>query len=177
MIQTFYVITDWRVVINGYECRWHTHTHPPKTHRTNKKKKTSMANKQENIHLRKCFEFQIVTVELNRGWNSRLGFSLQSDSNTKNTFISAIYSDSVAARDGRLKIGDQVLMVSLFRLFFVVLSLSCMGLLACIFIYYTLISQQKLLRNLFSSFSHYYWLCWCIVYFVFHIIDILWECR
>ncbi|XP_037027621.1 uncharacterized protein LOC119068226 isoform X4 [Bradysia coprophila] len=55
---------------------------------------------------------KILTVELNRGWNSRLGFSLQSDSNTKNTFISAIYSDSVAARDGRLKIGDQVLMVN-----------------------------------------------------------------
>lgn len=80
----------------------------------------SIANKQQNIHLRKCFEFQIVTVELNRGWNSRLGFSLQSDSNTKSTFISAIYSDSVAARDGRLKIGDQVLMVSLFRLSFVI---------------------------------------------------------
>lgn len=76
----------------------------------------SIANKWQGIHLRKCFEFQILTVELNRGWNSRLGFSLQSDANTKNTFISAIYSDSVAARDGRLKIGDQVLMVSFFFL-------------------------------------------------------------
>lgn len=72
---------------------------------------------------------QIVTVELHRGWNSRLGFSLQcepnnssttatpstttngNNQNEKNTFISAIYNDSVAARDGRLKVGDQVLMV------------------------------------------------------------------
>lgn len=28
------------------------------------------------------------------------------------TYISAIYSDSVAAKDGRLKVGDQILMVS-----------------------------------------------------------------
>lgn len=59
------------------------------------------------------FGLQIINVELNRGWNSRLGFSLQSnDSNIKQTFVSAIYSDSVAAKDGRLKVGDQILMVS-----------------------------------------------------------------
>ena len=64
-----------------------------------------------------CFYLQIVTVELHRGWNSRLGFSLQSDATTKSiTFISAIYTDSVAARDGRLKVGDQLLMVSSFIL-------------------------------------------------------------
>lgn len=58
--------------------------------------------------------FQIVTVELNRGWNSRLGFSLQTDANKGSTYISAIYNDSVAARDGRLKVGDQILMVNIF---------------------------------------------------------------
>lgn len=59
------------------------------------------------------FEFQIITVELNRGWNSRLGFSLQTNPNTKQTVISAIYSNSVAAKDGRLRVGDQILMVSI----------------------------------------------------------------
>ena len=48
-------------------------------------------------------------VELTRGWNSRLGFSLQGDD--RHTYISAIYPDSVAAKDGRLQAGDQVLMV------------------------------------------------------------------
>jgi hypothetical protein len=48
-------------------------------------------------------------VELTRGWNSRLGFSLQGDGH--HTYISAIYADSVAAKDGRLQPGDQVLMV------------------------------------------------------------------
>jgi hypothetical protein len=48
-------------------------------------------------------------VELTRGWNSRLGFSLQGDG--RHTYISAIYADSVAAKDGRLQAGDQVLMV------------------------------------------------------------------
>lgn len=49
-------------------------------------------------------------VELTRGWNSRLGFSLQGDG--RRTFISVIYADSVAAKDGRLQPGDQVLMVN-----------------------------------------------------------------
>ena len=48
-------------------------------------------------------------VELTRGWNSRLGFSLRGDGH--HTYISAIYADSVAAKDGRLQPGDQVLMV------------------------------------------------------------------
>lgn len=71
-------------------------------------------------------------MELHRGWNSRLGFSLQAKPAdvtettmtaeeadrlkggvgiVSKTVISAIYSDSVAAKDGRLKVGDQVLMV------------------------------------------------------------------
>lgn len=55
---------------------------------------------------------QIITVELNRGWNSRLGFSLQNEPNTNQTYIRAIYPESVAAKDGRLRVGDQILMVS-----------------------------------------------------------------
>lgn len=50
-------------------------------------------------------------MELNRGWNSRLGFSLKLNESTQRTYISAIYSDSVAARDGRLRIGDEILTV------------------------------------------------------------------
>uniref|UniRef100_A0A1L8DKL8 Putative glutamate receptor-interacting protein 1 n=1 Tax=Nyssomyia neivai TaxID=330878 RepID=A0A1L8DKL8_9DIPT len=55
--------------------------------------------------------YKMITVELHRGWNSRLGFSLQTDKD-KRAVISAIYSDSVAAKDGRLRVGDQILMVN-----------------------------------------------------------------
>lgn len=55
---------------------------------------------------------KIFTVELNKGWNSRLGFSLQQDPESNRTVVSAIYSESVAAKDGRLKIGDQLLTVN-----------------------------------------------------------------
>lgn len=55
---------------------------------------------------------KIFTVELNKGWNSRLGFSLKQDPSSKRTIVSAIYSESVAAKDGRLKLGDQLLMVN-----------------------------------------------------------------
>ncbi|XP_039289008.1 uncharacterized protein LOC111049444 [Nilaparvata lugens] len=54
---------------------------------------------------------QVLVVELNRGWNSRLGFSLQS-AGSHHTAISAIYPDSVASRDGRLRPGDQLIMVN-----------------------------------------------------------------
>lgn len=53
---------------------------------------------------------KMVTIELNRGWNSRLGFSLQPKG--ENTVIKAIYADSVAAKDGRLKMGDIVVKVN-----------------------------------------------------------------
>uniref|UniRef100_A0A1B6JBW2 PDZ domain-containing protein n=2 Tax=Homalodisca liturata TaxID=320908 RepID=A0A1B6JBW2_9HEMI len=53
---------------------------------------------------------QVLVVELNRGWNSRLGFSLQQSG--RNTLISAIHPDSVASRDGRLRAGDQLIMVN-----------------------------------------------------------------
>lgn len=52
---------------------------------------------------------KVMTLELTRGWNSRLGFSLQN--NNKETTIMAIYEDSVAAKDGRLKVGDVILEV------------------------------------------------------------------
>uniref|UniRef100_A0A182S5Y3 PDZ domain-containing protein n=1 Tax=Anopheles maculatus TaxID=74869 RepID=A0A182S5Y3_9DIPT len=58
---------------------------------------------------------QIFTVELNKGWNSRLGFSLKQDTGPTGsirTVISAIYRDSVAARDGRLRVGDVLIMVN-----------------------------------------------------------------
>ncbi|XP_050079497.1 uncharacterized protein LOC126567280 [Anopheles maculipalpis] len=58
---------------------------------------------------------QIFTVELNKGWNSRLGFSLKQDNGpngSTRTVISAIYRDSVAARDGRLRVGDVLIMVN-----------------------------------------------------------------
>lgn len=48
-------------------------------------------------------------VELTRGWNSRLGFSLQPEG--ESTVISVVHPDSVAARDGRLKQGDVLIMV------------------------------------------------------------------
>lgn len=50
-------------------------------------------------------------VELTRGWNSRLGFSLQPEGNR--TVISVVHPDSVAAKDGRLKQGDVLMMVIL----------------------------------------------------------------
>jgi len=56
-----------------------------------------------------CSVCKVFMVELTRGWNSRLGFSLRGDGH--HTYISAIYADSVAAKDGRLQPGDQVLMV------------------------------------------------------------------
>lgn len=55
---------------------------------------------------------KIFTVELNKGWNSRLGFSLKQDPDSKRPTISAIYSESVAAKDGRLRVGDQLLTVN-----------------------------------------------------------------
>lgn len=58
---------------------------------------------------------QVFMVELTRGWNSRLGFSLQPEGN--HTVISVVHPDSVAAKDGRLKRGDVLLMVSLAFLF------------------------------------------------------------
>ncbi|XP_012258812.3 uncharacterized protein LOC105687602 isoform X2 [Athalia rosae] len=53
---------------------------------------------------------QVFMVELTRGWNSRLGFSLQPEGDR--TVISVVHADSVAAKDGRLKQGDVLLMVN-----------------------------------------------------------------
>uniref|UniRef100_A0A1Y1MF45 PDZ domain-containing protein n=1 Tax=Photinus pyralis TaxID=7054 RepID=A0A1Y1MF45_PHOPY len=52
-------------------------------------------------------EYVILSIELNRGWNSRLGFSLQGAACY--TYVSAVHGDSVAAKDGRLKPGDRLL--------------------------------------------------------------------
>jgi hypothetical protein len=57
-----------------------------------------------------CNGEQIFTVQLSRRWCSRLGFSLQGSEG--HTFISAIYPDSVAAKDGRLRVGDEIIMVN-----------------------------------------------------------------
>ncbi|KZC04014.1 Tyrosine-protein phosphatase non-receptor type 13 [Dufourea novaeangliae] len=54
---------------------------------------------------------EVFMVELTRGWNSRLGFSLQPEGN--HTVISVVHPDSVAAKDGRLKQGDVLLMWTL----------------------------------------------------------------
>lgn len=56
---------------------------------------------------------QVFMVELTRGWNSRLGFSLQAEG--ENTVISVVYPDSVAAKDGRLKQGDILIMVKFYH--------------------------------------------------------------
>jgi C-terminal processing protease CtpA/Prc len=61
----------------------------------------------------KIFRVQIQTIELNKGWNSRLGFSVGIGADGY-LVISAIYDDSVAAKDGRLEVGDRVLRVSPF---------------------------------------------------------------
>ncbi|CAG4973762.1 unnamed protein product [Parnassius apollo] len=54
----------------------------------------------------------IVSVELNRGWNSRLGFSVQSHPESGQSYVSAVHRHSVAARDGRLRAGDVILQVN-----------------------------------------------------------------
>ncbi|KFB52172.1 AGAP000292-PA-like protein [Anopheles sinensis] len=58
---------------------------------------------------------EIYTADLHKGWNSRLGFSLKSEqdgSGRARTVISAIHPDSVASRNGRLRIGDVLLSVN-----------------------------------------------------------------
>jgi len=53
----------------------------------------------------------IETIELNKGWNSRLGFSVGLSAEGQ-LVISAIYDNSVAAKDGRLQVDDHVLRVN-----------------------------------------------------------------
>ncbi|GLH05809.1 Uncharacterized protein GBIM_11374 [Gryllus bimaculatus] len=53
---------------------------------------------------------QRLTVELSRGWNARLGFSLRAQG--LRTVVSAVHADSVAARDGRLRAGDLLVEVN-----------------------------------------------------------------
>ncbi|XP_065157800.1 multiple PDZ domain protein-like isoform X4 [Atheta coriaria] len=53
---------------------------------------------------------EIVAIELNRGWNSRMGFSLQGP--VGQTYVSAVYPNSVASKDGRVKEGDVIIRVN-----------------------------------------------------------------
>ncbi|CAG0914171.1 unnamed protein product [Notodromas monacha] len=55
-----------------------------------------------------------ILLTLQRGWNSRLGFSLRSytQSGKPGSYVSAIYADSVAFRDGRLRVGDRLMRVN-----------------------------------------------------------------
>lgn len=59
------------------------------------------------------FLFKILAIELNRGWNSRLGFSLQGAAGV--TYVSAVHPDSVAYKDGRIKPGDRVIKVNVHK--------------------------------------------------------------
>ncbi|CAL8080934.1 unnamed protein product [Orchesella dallaii] len=64
----------------------------------------------EVVNINQCNGEQIFTVQLSRRWCSRLGFSLQGTEG--NSYISAIYPDSVAAKDGRLRVGDELIMIN-----------------------------------------------------------------
>jgi len=53
---------------------------------------------------------QTMQIQLRRGWSSRLGFSLHSTDGGH--VVSQIHPDSVAARDGRLQVGDVLVKVN-----------------------------------------------------------------
>ncbi|KAG5886862.1 hypothetical protein JTB14_019221 [Gonioctena quinquepunctata] len=65
---------------------------------------------QISHHIPMKEEYEVLAIELNRGWNSRLGFSLQGAAGV--TYVSAVHADSVAAKDGRLKPGDRLIKVN-----------------------------------------------------------------
>ncbi|XP_076046929.1 uncharacterized protein LOC143028541 [Oratosquilla oratoria] len=66
--------------------------------------------KEMDLSVSKSLKPKMVTLKLNRGWNSRLGFSLQPQGDV--TVVTAIYANSVADKDGRLMIGDRVMKVN-----------------------------------------------------------------
>ncbi|XP_018027016.1 uncharacterized protein LOC108682377 isoform X1 [Hyalella azteca] len=71
------------------------------------------ADEEENAAdcgLAKSRRKKVVTIELHRGWNSRLGFSLKADGEA--TRVVAVYAGCVAAKDGRLKVGDEIISVN-----------------------------------------------------------------
>ncbi|KAF5299741.1 hypothetical protein FQR65_LT19469, partial [Abscondita terminalis] len=72
-----------------------------------KKWKGVVFNADEEDKSRVENECMVLSIELNRGWNSRLGFSLQGAAGV--TYVSAVHADSVAAKDGRLKPGDRLI--------------------------------------------------------------------
>ncbi|CAH1971377.1 unnamed protein product, partial [Acanthoscelides obtectus] len=89
---------------------------PKRTERkTGKKAALATANRRETEDVVKASEpfkeeYEVLAIELNRGWNSRLGFSLQGAAGV--TYVSAVHPDSVAAKDGRLKPGDRLIKVN-----------------------------------------------------------------
>nr|CAI5824773.1 unnamed protein product [Callosobruchus analis] len=80
--------------------------------RTGKKTSATRQEAEEVIKVAEPFkeEYEVLAIELNRGWNSRLGFSLQGAAGV--TYVSAVHPDSVAAKDGRLKPGDRLVKVN-----------------------------------------------------------------
>lgn len=76
---------------------------------------------QYSLLFRSTLSFQIITVEMNRRWSCRLGIRLESQSSANVegksiTVIKEICRDTLAEKDGRLKAGDRVLMVSIANL-------------------------------------------------------------
>lgn len=80
------------------------------SHNSNDSTAEDQPDRLENIDGRRSHRMKEVTISLHRGWNSRLGFSLQAEGGA--TKVVAIYAGCVAAKDGRLRIGDQVLKVN-----------------------------------------------------------------
>ncbi|KAK8777072.1 hypothetical protein V5799_029585 [Amblyomma americanum] len=62
-------------------------------------------------------EIECVSVKLNRGWHTKLGFSLQDcDPGARDTpnapVVKAVYAGSLASRDGRIRVGDFLIQVN-----------------------------------------------------------------
>lgn len=62
-------------------------------------------------------EIECVSVKLNRGWHTKLGFSLQDcDPSARDTpnapVVKAVYAGSLASRDGRIRVGDFLVQVN-----------------------------------------------------------------
>lgn len=100
-------LKKWKAVTLSPDNERKIKIEPPKIVAESEKKENT-----EPVQYETSSEPTIMTVELNRGWNSRLGFSVQSHPDSGQSYISAVYNDSVAARDGRLRRGDVILQVN-----------------------------------------------------------------